>query len=64
MIFESNKIVVIINDNFIGKGYVFDGLFKLNVTKIEGNKIYSSFIYNVISFDLWHSRLGHVNHNA
>ena len=64
IIFESNKVVVTKNDNFIGRGYVSDGLFELDITKIEGNKISSSIVYNIVSSDLWYGRLGHVNHNT
>ena len=39
-------------------------MFKWNVTKVEGNKISSSFVYNIVSSNLWHGRLDHVNHNT
>ena len=47
------------NDVFIGKGYVIDGLFKLNVV-FEVNKI-SPQVLNIESCDVWHGRLGHVS---
>ncbi|CAL5400680.1 unnamed protein product [Camellia sinensis] len=56
---ESNKIVISKNDIFIGKGFVCDGLFKLNVS-FEVNYI-SHNIFNIEVCDLWHKRLGHVN---
>ena len=49
-----------------GKGYVSDGLFKLNVLtvvlKSNNNNKVSTFCYIVESF-VWHGRLGHVNFN-
>ncbi|CAL5397431.1 unnamed protein product [Camellia sinensis] len=59
IVMESNKIVISKNDIFIGKGFVCDGLFKLNVS-FEVNYI-SHNIFNIEICDLWHKRLGHVN---
>ncbi|KAL4011256.1 hypothetical protein IC575_028308 [Cucumis melo] len=52
---------------YIEKGYLSDGLFKLNVLtvvpkSINNNKV-STFAYIVESF-VWHGRLGHVNFNS
>ena len=38
VVLESNRVVITLNDVFIGKGYVIDGLFKLNVV-FEVNKV-------------------------
>ena len=45
------------NGIFVGKGYATDGMFKLNV---EFNKV-SSSAYMLCDFNVWHSRLCHVN---
>jgi len=45
------------NDTFVGKRYATDGMFKLNV---EMNKM-SPSIYMLCDFNIWHSRLCHVN---
>ena len=46
---------------FVGKGYVVDGLVKLIVIVIDdANKINDS-TYITESFNIWHTRLGHVN---
>ncbi|KAI5322517.1 hypothetical protein L3X38_031589 [Prunus dulcis] len=58
IVVESNRIVITRNDVFIGKGYVCDGLFKINVV-FEDNKI-SPQVFNVESCNVWHGRLGHV----
>ncbi|KAI5333799.1 hypothetical protein L3X38_023931 [Prunus dulcis] len=59
IVMESNRIVITRNDIFIGKGYVCDGLFKINVV-FEDNKI-SPQVFNVESCNVWHGRLGHVS---
>ena len=61
IIFRSNKVVVTRNDNFIGRDYVCDCLFMLNV--VEGNKLIFLFTILYILI-LWHGRLGHVNYNT
>ncbi|KAK9121512.1 hypothetical protein Syun_019129 [Stephania yunnanensis] len=47
---------------YVGKGYLTEGLFKLNVVIVNstGNRMIVS-AYMVDSFNLWHARLGHVN---
>ena len=52
---------------YVGKGYMSDGLFKLNVMtvipKLASNKNNTSFIY-IFESNLWHGRSGHVNFDA
>ena len=58
IVLESNRVIISKNNVFIGKGYVCDGLFKLNnVSSL--NKI--SKVFNVETSDIWHKRLGHIN---
>ena len=59
IVFESNKIILCQNGDFVGKGFCHEGLFVLEIDceNISSN----SFAYIVESFDLWHGRLGHVN---
>ena len=57
VVLESNQVVISKNDVFVGKGYVCDGLFKLNV---EVNEIFPK-VLDIESCDLWHERLGHVS---
>ena len=51
---------------YIGKGYLNEGLFKLNVltvtpkTSVSINEVASSS-YLIESSNIWHARLGHVN---
>lgn len=59
VVLESSRVVITMNDVFIGKGYVTDGLFKLNVI-FEVNKI-SPHVLNIESCDVWHGRLGHIS---
>ena len=51
---------------YVGKGYMSNGMWKLNVmtlVKSEMNKAsYSAYILE--SSNLWHGRLGHVNHDT
>ncbi|PKI65480.1 hypothetical protein CRG98_014138 [Punica granatum] len=53
MVFESDKVILSKSGMYVGKGYVCDGLFKLNVMTII-NKNYGSSAYLIESPDLWH----------
>ena len=48
---------------YVGKGYVSDELFKLNVMTII-NKNNQSSVYLLESSNLWHDRLEHVNYDT
>ena len=48
---------------YVGKGYLTEGLYKMNVMNVEINKI-SNSPYLLESYDLWHERLGHVNYKT
>ena len=61
ILFDSDKIVLIKNDAFVGNGYCNPGLFMLNVYDIINNNASSSYAYIVDSCDIWHGRLRHVN---
>ena len=59
---DLNKTVLTTIDAFFfQKDYCNQGLFMLNVSKILNNKASSSFAYIIVSYDVWHYRLGHVN---
>ena len=62
IVIESQKVVLFKNGIFVDKGYVKDGIFKLNVIDIKNamNKEKSA-TYILESSNLWHGRLGHVN---
>ena len=62
LVFESNKVVISYGVMFIGKGYLSEGLFKLNVMVSSINKNY--LVMNIETFSIWHGRLGHVNYNS
>jgi hypothetical protein len=77
VVLESNKVVISKHDVFIGKGYVSDGLFKLNIISQLVNEVSmisdnfpncsASSNDNVDNnknnlVDNWHGRLGHVNY--
>ncbi|GJR75333.1 retrovirus-related pol polyprotein from transposon TNT 1-94 [Tanacetum coccineum] len=50
---------------YVGKGYVVNGMFKLNVMVVKNdiNKMNSS-TYLIESSNVWHGRIGHVNFNS
>ena len=48
---------------YVGKGYLTEGLYKMNVMTVEINKS-SNSSYLLESYDLWHERLGHVNYKT
>ncbi|KAL3644355.1 hypothetical protein CASFOL_012287 [Castilleja foliolosa] len=64
-VFEADKFVLSKFGMSLGKGYLTDGLFKLNVMAIrpkpEINKNASTSAYLTECSNLWHVRLGHVN---
>jgi hypothetical protein len=55
-VFESNQFVLTKGDTFVGKGYLFEHVIKLNLI----NKV-NFFAYMIDLVSLWHNRLGHVN---
>jgi len=57
LVFESDKFVLTKNDRFMGKGYIENGMFKLNLIKEK------AYVYIVDYFLLWHARLDHVNYD-
>ena len=61
IVFESNKIVLGQNGDFVGKGFCHEGLFMLETDCENMNISSNSSAYIVESLDLWHGRLGHVN---
>ena len=60
----SDKVVINKNEMFIGKGYLNEGLFKLNVMVIDSINKTSASVYLLELSDLWHARLGHLNYKA
>ena len=53
MVFESDKVILSKFEMYVGKGYVSDELFKLNVMTII-NKNNQSSVYLLESSNLWH----------
>ena len=67
MVFEADKVVVSKSGMFVGKGYVSNGLFKLNVMTVKHkimNKTNASFVYVLEYSNLWNGRLRHVNYGS
>ncbi|XP_075077010.1 uncharacterized protein LOC142163773 [Nicotiana tabacum] len=62
LIFESDKVVISRGGDFVGKGYLSEGLFILNIAQ-DSTKNASTFnsAYIAESTDLWYGRLGHIN---
>lgn len=66
VVFEANKVVITKNIMYIGKGYLNNDLFKLNVITIVPtviNKV-NSPAYLIESSSISHGRLGHVNYGT
>ena len=66
LVFESNKFVLSKSGMYVRKGYMSDGMWKLNVMAIiksSMNKA-STFTYILESSNLRHGRLGHVNYDT
>ena len=65
LVFVSDKFVLTKNDMYVGKGYLTEGLFKLNVMTVNrANNKASSSAYIIVSQNVWHGRLGHVNYDT
>ncbi|KAL0380479.1 UNVERIFIED_CONTAM: Retrovirus-related Pol polyprotein from transposon TNT 1-94 [Sesamum angustifolium] len=62
IVLESDKVIITRNGDFIGKGYLSDGLFVLNTVSTISNKNSLNSAYLVESINIWHGRLGHVNY--
>ena len=64
LVFESDKFSLFKSGMYVGKGYLSNDLFKMNVmTAIDNNKGTSS-VYILESSNVWHGRLGHVNYHT
>ena len=57
-VLESDKIILSKNGLFVGKGYSYDGMFKLSII----NKNFDVSIYMIeLSLSLWYDHLAHVS---
>ncbi|KAA0042258.1 ty1-copia retrotransposon protein [Cucumis melo var. makuwa] len=56
---EGDKVVLTKNGEFVGKGYLSNGLFVLNTISVNANASSSAYVIGYVN--LWHGRLGHVN---
>jgi hypothetical protein len=59
LVFESNKVVISKCGQFVGKGYVCRGLFRLSLSDLCTQII--NHVCNDSESDIWHSRLCHIN---
>ena len=66
LVFEFDKFSLFKSGMYVGKGYLSNGLFKMNVITvfptIDNDK--GSSIYMLESSNAWHGRLGHVNYHT
>ncbi|KAK9094833.1 hypothetical protein Scep_026302 [Stephania cephalantha] len=60
LVFEADKFVLSKGGVFVGKGYAYEGMFKLNVIALSNKNVVSEYLVESPSF-LWHHRLGHVH---
>ncbi|KAL0348559.1 UNVERIFIED_CONTAM: Retrovirus-related Pol polyprotein from transposon TNT 1-94 [Sesamum angustifolium] len=54
IVLESDKVIITRNGDFIGKGYLSDGLFVLNTVSTISNKNSLNSAYLVESINIWH----------
>ena len=69
LIFVSDNFILTKNGMYVGKGYMSNGLFKMNVMTIVPpikniNNKNTSSAYMLESSNVWHGRLGHVNYDT
>ena len=68
-LFVSDNFILTKNGMYVGKGYMRNGLFKMNVMTIVPpikniNNKNTSSAYMLESSNVWHGRLGHVNYDT
>ena len=69
LVFVSDNFILTKNGMYVGKGYMSNGLFKMNVMTVVPhikniNKKNTSSAYILESSNVWHGRLGHVNYGT
>ena len=69
LVFVSDNFILSKNGMYVGKGYMGNGLFKMNVMTVVPpikniNKNSMSSAYMLESSNVWHGRLGHVNYDT
>ena len=69
LVFVSDNFILTKNGMYVGKGYMSNGLFKMNVMTVVPpikniNKNSTSSAYMLESSNVWHGRLGHVNYDT
>ena len=69
LVFVSDNFILTKNGMYVGKGYMSNGLFKMNVMTVVPpikniNKKNTSSTYMLESSNVWHGRLGHVNYDT
>ena len=66
LVVESEKFVLTKNGMYVGKCYMSDGLFKMNIMTIVPSVINknTSSSYLLESSNLWHDKLGHVYYGS
>ena len=69
LVFVSDNFILTKNGMYLGKGYMSNGLFKMNVMNVVPpikniNKNSTSSAYMLESSNVWHGRLGHVNYDT
>ena len=61
MVFESQKFILSKAGMFVGRGYVLNGMWKLNAISVKSKTMNknasSSSVYMIESFNLWHGKL-------
>ena len=69
LVFVSDNFILTKNGMYVGKGYMSNGLFKMNVMTVVPpikniNNKNTSSAYMLESSNVWHGRLGHVNYDT
>ena len=69
LVFVSDNFILTKNGMYVGKRYMSNGLFKMNVMTVVPpikniNKNSASSAYMLESSNVWHGRLGHVNYDT
>lgn len=58
---DPNIVTLLMKDVYVGKGYLDDGLFILNVIETMNENASSSYAYIIEPLDIWHGKLRYVN---
>lgn len=64
LLFQSTKVIITEYGSFVGKNYLSDGLYVINIQNniVDKFDFNNKFTFTTCSSSIWHARLGHFNY--